>query len=266
MSASYDASAHAADSDPVEPMAVASQAIAEYVAGSYECLAQIEMAKRRLAELKQQVSSALSPLAGGLDEKARIKLLADFYWDAKELPSEPVADGLSLRIQSVLQHIPPRGTDVPCRGCGDELFAKSRTQYLQMWAGVRDPHRHGWKLYCDACDRRRTASRKQEWDAREQAAQQAWRARQVELRAMPYSLYLRSQEWQKTRAAALKRARYRCQLCGVFQWVTLDVHHSTYERLGHELPADLIVLCRDCHTKHHTQLPEPDDGRRGAQS
>lgn len=31
----------------------------------------------------------------------------------------------------------------------------------------------------------------------------------------------------------------------------LEVHHLTYERIGHEHPDDLIVLCPACHADVH---------------
>jgi 5-methylcytosine-specific restriction endonuclease McrA len=40
--------------------------------------------------------------------------------------------------------------------------------------------------------------------------------------------------------------RHQCQRCRR-SGLTLQVHHKTYERLGHESPADLEVLCTDCH-------------------
>lgn len=58
--------------------------------------------------------------------------------------------------------------------------------------------------------------------------------------------YLQSDHWKRTREAALQRADHRCQVCNS-SWETLDVHHRTYERVGHELPEDLLVLCRTCH-------------------
>jgi len=64
--------------------------------------------------------------------------------------------------------------------------------------------------------------------------------------------YLFSPEWQRTRENALLAAGHECQKCGARgRGVTLDVHHLTYERLGDELPADLIVLCRGCHQTEH---------------
>jgi hypothetical protein len=63
-------------------------------------------------------------------------------------------------------------------------------------------------------------------------------------------VYLRSDHWRETRAAALERAEHKCQVCAATK--RLDVHHNTYERLGQERPADLVVLCRTCHDRHHS--------------
>jgi 5-methylcytosine-specific restriction endonuclease McrA len=64
-----------------------------------------------------------------------------------------------------------------------------------------------------------------------------------------YHRYLKSKRWKKKAEAARKRAGYRCQLCN--QRKPLQVHHRTYERLGYELPGDLIALCASCHRRHH---------------
>lgn len=71
-----------------------------------------------------------------------------------------------------------------------------------------------------------------------------------------YSAYLKSDHWRETRAGALARAAGKCQLCGSDD--SLNVHHNTYERLGAELPADLIVLCREHHAKFHDVLEQPE--------
>ncbi len=65
-----------------------------------------------------------------------------------------------------------------------------------------------------------------------------------------YRKYLRSPEWNSKRKVALREAGYRCQICNAGNCV-LDVHHRTYERLGHELPTDLCVLCESCHDIFH---------------
>lgn len=64
-----------------------------------------------------------------------------------------------------------------------------------------------------------------------------------------YAEYLASPAWRITRNAALKRAGYRCVRCARKR--RLQVHHRTYERVGHEHNADLEVLCEDCHSGHH---------------
>jgi hypothetical protein len=71
--------------------------------------------------------------------------------------------------------------------------------------------------------------------------------------AMPriYEEYLRSPEWQIRRAEALDDAGHHCQVCNSVK--QLDVHHRTYERLGFEEPADVVVLCRVCHEIFHRQ-------------
>jgi hypothetical protein len=66
-----------------------------------------------------------------------------------------------------------------------------------------------------------------------------------ELRQMPYAEYLKTPEWERTRAAALERAQYRCML-DVSHTEGLEVQHRTKERLGAELAGDLVVLCASC--------------------
>lgn len=65
-----------------------------------------------------------------------------------------------------------------------------------------------------------------------------------------YQDYLRSARWKRKARAARQRAGYLCQLCNKADW-PLEVHHRTYERLGFELPGDLIALCGECHGRHH---------------
>lgn len=65
-----------------------------------------------------------------------------------------------------------------------------------------------------------------------------------------YTAYLESAAWCEKRTEALRRAGWRCERCKRVmgrgnRW--LQVHHKTYDCLGHESPADLEVLCADCH-------------------
>ena len=66
-----------------------------------------------------------------------------------------------------------------------------------------------------------------------------------------YHEYLASERWRQRRNRALRLALYRCATCGARRG--LEVHHTTYERLGDELDADLQVLCRGCHLGWHRQ-------------
>jgi len=73
---------------------------------------------------------------------------------------------------------------------------------------------------------------------------------EVDFGAIRIRDYLASPEWLARRREALDRAGGRCQVCNRSDGI-LDTHHRTYERLGHEDPADLIVLCRSCHHLFH---------------
>ena len=74
-----------------------------------------------------------------------------------------------------------------------------------------------------------------------------------ELKTMPYDQYLQSPEWAQIRHRSLMIADNKCQVCEA-SGVELHVHHKTYERRGEEPPDDLIVLCKDCHEKHHDKV------------
>lgn len=63
--------------------------------------------------------------------------------------------------------------------------------------------------------------------------------------------YLRSEEWRLLSAAILLRDPM-CRLCEKNK--SNDAHHLTYERIHHELPDDLIGVCRKCHNLVHKYL------------
>jgi hypothetical protein len=86
-----------------------------------------------------------------------------------------------------------------------------------------------------------------------------------ELRAMPYPRYLRTPEWQRTRADALLRVGNCCSL-DVTHTGDLEVHHRTYDSLGSERPNDLLVLCHACHQLHHNMFGRPSRGQSGPTS
>jgi 5-methylcytosine-specific restriction endonuclease McrA len=64
-----------------------------------------------------------------------------------------------------------------------------------------------------------------------------------------YHAYLLSPEWKAKRDACIRDAGGRCQVCN--SRYRLNCHHRTYERIGRELPEDLVVLCEVCHGIFH---------------
>ena len=59
-----------------------------------------------------------------------------------------------------------------------------------------------------------------------------------------YSRYLVTRRWQARRRLVLMRDGGRCRRCGRRG---NQVHHLTYERVGHEHLDDLVLLCGPCH-------------------
>jgi hypothetical protein len=67
---------------------------------------------------------------------------------------------------------------------------------------------------------------------------------------MNYSGYIQSTAWRESHArlGELALSGFRCRTCNLGRdEVALQVHHRTYQRLGHELIADLTTLCVECH-------------------
>jgi len=74
-----------------------------------------------------------------------------------------------------------------------------------------------------------------------------------------YAEYLRSPHWKAMREKYIATSKYKgrklrnkCAICGTRE--NLDLHHTTYLRLGWESLKDLIFLCRTHHYQLH-QLP-----------
>ena len=68
-------------------------------------------------------------------------------------------------------------------------------------------------------------------------------------RSSEYRQYLRSDQWKQMRTKVRRRSRGWCERCKVGR--RADIHHLTYERLGHEELTDLIAVCRPCHEWLH---------------
>jgi len=66
-----------------------------------------------------------------------------------------------------------------------------------------------------------------------------------------YYDFLQTPYWKIVTYVKRKYANFKCELCNSSE--TPSVHHKTYENLGLEMwnLNDLIVLCKNCHSKFH---------------
>lgn len=72
-----------------------------------------------------------------------------------------------------------------------------------------------------------------------------------DLKALPYSEYLKSDYWKRVSYMVKKEAGFKCSQCGSMK--RLEVHHLSYENKGDEMNhlEDLVCLCHNCHSKEH---------------
>lgn len=62
-----------------------------------------------------------------------------------------------------------------------------------------------------------------------------------------YRRHLRSSKWRYLKARVVNSRGQKCERCGAR--FGLQLHHKTYQRLGDELPSDVELLCKPCHTR-----------------
>lgn len=65
---------------------------------------------------------------------------------------------------------------------------------------------------------------------------------------IPYTVYLQTSHWRKSRSRTLRLDGWKCVKCGQ---KGDQVHHRTYERLGREHQDDIVTLCTECHLAIH---------------
>jgi hypothetical protein len=88
----------------------------------------------------------------------------------------------------------------------------------------------------------------------------AWSRQRVRRRAT-YAAWMASVEWLAQRRrwwvawVAAHGAEPTCVACGA-PWTLRhgDLHHRSYDRLGHERPDDVSAMCRACHGLLHAIL------------
>lgn len=73
-----------------------------------------------------------------------------------------------------------------------------------------------------------------------------------------YRKVLGSLRWRNLRKERLRQTMHRCERCGKTSGDSsnLQLHHKTYDRLGAELPADIELLCKQCHARADAERVE----------
>ena len=107
----------------------------------------------------------------------------------------------------------------------------------------------------------RTGSGKDEGPFRLATTEEVRVARGVSGRSAEYERYMGSTAWRALRRRVVARDQGRCVGCGARG--ALQVHHLTYQRLGHEDLADLVTLCAGCHEQWHRHVKR-ETGPRGS--
>ena len=191
-----------------------------------------------MEDLERQRVALRAQLADiGATADATENEIAEVYWHLESVPATLL--GRQRDILEAAQRYP--WWSWTCEQCGAEVFITSRTDKRAREPGAK------WARspFCAQCKAARRAATDAGWEA----AAALRRERERLLATMPYRAYLRTEERQARRLAALKRAGHRRQVCNRSR--TLHVHHRTYERCGVELARDLIVLCDQCHALYH---------------
>lgn len=64
-----------------------------------------------------------------------------------------------------------------------------------------------------------------------------------------YKLHMASDKWRAVRKKVIARCNNLCEGCG--DSPVNEVHHKTYDNLGHEFLFELLGLCKKCHERLH---------------
>lgn len=202
----------------------------------FEIQDEIESLEEKITSLRADAKTVAAD--GAADLELDDIAVSSLYWVGSMLGCAGVVKdtyrattGRQLSVSSLI------GTS-ECRHCSNDIHTEiaSSARLGQWLTGSLAPS------VCVECEAK--AKQRTEADKRQSELRKSHLAR------MPYREYLKTPEWQARRARAIRTAKGACQLCNA-TGVVLDVHHRTYKNRGNEKFADLIVLCRACHSKHH---------------
>lgn len=193
----------------------------------------MDEAKRIHAAMRDQIDRMAYDMLMSLEGDEQKMLASHLYWFHKKIVrAGTIAEACGVKSGNVVcKWVYPKAIDKRCNRCGETFNAKFGSRASNTPEST-----------CDDCKSKQTNQHFDYVKARREEVQR--------LKAMPYAEYLKTEHWQETRKAALKRARYRCQVCNTNER-TLHVHHRTYENRGQEYAADVITLCENCHKTFH---------------
>jgi len=89
---------------------------------------------------------------------------------------------------------------------------------------------------------------------RQQTADEQGRAKEARRRWYA-EFYLNTEHWRDLRLRVLERADHCCEGCQEAR--ATEVHHLTYEHIGHEMLWELVAVCAACHGQ--VSKPEEDE-------
>jgi len=184
--------------------------------------------KKKNIQNKKEILSVLEEI--GLDALKDNELINHLYWHER-MSLKDLSD--CIGVQNKTLGIKPMTKTICCDFC--------KLEYEM----VKD-FKHSY-MRCPGCEEKRI-KREEEWENRDKQhkiKEEKRRLRREELHTMPYHEYLQTPEWKETRYVAMKKANFKCQLCG--DGGKLNTHHNTYKRRGYEMSSDLMVLCGNCH-------------------
>lgn len=202
----------------------------------------------RLKALKAQGSAQAHALATISDKKTRLAVATYAYWFAPEINASDLAFGATGKAHpSALNKLMgPVSIGVPCERCAQDMPITSRTHMKDVLGGIQGGARwaEGYSIICVSCQEEVMAARDVEYRKQERA--QADRERV--LAAMPYAVYLQTDDWLDQRDAylasllAFRHTNLGCETCGALG--ERGVFHKSLERLGSS--DDIILLCDPC--------------------
>jgi hypothetical protein len=222
--------------------------------------AEYDELKQRLDDIHHEIPDEAIRMSDEMSVEDAQLLARALYWIAeKHVSISNIATiyGAGIAPRQVHEHMGEFHIEASCAcGATGYIAAHSRNEKKEVLNNIWKARIKGGSAYkcekCAAAERAALALQQEERRRQAEALVRSTRESVETLRTMPYSEYLQTEHWAETRKAAMRRARYACQLCGAKG--RLNVHHKTYERRGCEEPNDLIVLCQDCHAKFHDKV------------